>query len=47
MKYRYNGRLFDVFYNLFGFVAYIDNGLEPHVISEAEFVEVTTKGEAV
>ena len=44
MTYRYKGHLVDVFVSLFGFVAYLDNDLEPLDISEAEYVDVITNG---
>jgi hypothetical protein len=47
MTYKYNGHLIDVFVNFFGYVAYIDNDLEPQDISEAEYVDVITKGVAI
>lgn len=47
MTYKYNGHLVDVFVSLFGFVAYLDNDLEPLDISEAEYIDVITKGAAV
>ena len=47
MTYRYNGHLVDVFVSLFGFVAYLDNDLEPQDISEAEYIDVITKGVAI
>ena len=47
MTYRYNGHLVDVFVSLFGFVAYLDNDLEPQSISEEEYVEYATNGEFI
>lgn len=47
MTYRYNGHLVDVFVSLFGFVAYLDNDLEPMDISEAEYIDVITNGVAI
>ena len=47
MTYRYSGHLVDVFVSLFGFVAYLDNDLEPQDISEAEYIDVITKGVAI
>ena len=47
MTYKYNGHIVDVFANLFGYVAYIDNDLEPLDISEDEYIEVIKKGVAI
>ena len=44
MQYRYNGHLVDVFANLFGYVAYLDNDLEPLDVSEKEYVDIVTNG---
>lgn len=47
MTYRHNGHIFDVFCNLCGFVGYLDNDLEPLDISEQEYIDIVTFGEAI
>ena len=47
MTYKYKGHIVDIFVNLFGYVAYIDNDLEPLDISEAEYIDVITKRFAI
>lgn len=44
MTYKYTGHIVDVFCNLFGYTAYIDNDLEPLDISEDEYIDIVTNG---
>lgn len=45
MTYKHNGHIVDVFCNLFGYTAYLDNDLEPLDISEEEYIDIVTNGE--
>ena len=47
IQYRYNGHLIDVFVNLFGFVAYLDNDLEPLDVSEEEYLDIVSNGKFI
>ena len=48
MRYLYNGHEVDVYLSVGGgYVAYLDNDLEPQTISEEEFMEYTTNGEFI
>lgn len=47
MQYKYKGHTVDVFVSLFGYIAYLDGGLEPLDISKEEYVDMVTKGEFV
>ena len=44
MTYKYDGHIVDVFCNLLGYTAYIDNDLEPLDISEEEYIDIVTNG---
>ena len=47
MRFKYNGHEVDIYIGLSGYVAYLDDDLEPLDISEAEYVDIATNGEFI
>lgn len=47
MRYNYNGHEIDVFPSVCGYIAYLDCDLEPHTISEKEYLDVVMYGEFI
>jgi len=44
---KYGGHVVDITSTMTGYIAYLDNDLEPHDISEADYVEYLTNGKHI
>jgi hypothetical protein len=47
MRVKYKGHEIDIYISLEGYVAYLDNDLEPQTISKEEYIEYATNGEFI
>ena len=47
MRVSYKGHELDIYIDNSGYIAYIDNDLEPQTISREEYIEYSTKGEFI
>ncbi len=43
----YGGHVIDITSTMTGYIAYLDNDLEPHDISEADYIEYLTNGKHI
>ena len=46
-QYKYNGHVVDVYCTLAGYVAHLDNDLEPIDISEEEYINIVNNGKQI